>query len=330
MKPETDALLQMALSAHRTGRRQQAESMYREAIRLEPRNASANNLLGALLLEIGKNLEALPFLRKAALHAPNYEAAQNNYGAVLYTLSKKDEPKLAREEAKAWARKQPQNKIACHWAAALGAGGKVAPTMPEELVRGTFDGFARNFDQKLAKLGYQAPRLLFEALSPHVAPPLDILDAGCGTGLMAPHLKPWARNLAGVDLSPAMIEQAKSKTLYDDLRAGELVAYLKAHAEAFDLVAAADVFCYLGDLGPALAAAKGALRARGLLAFTVEAAQDGDYTLLQSGRYAHGEDYVRRLLEQSGFTLLSLARDTARTENDQPVPCFVVVGKSMP
>jgi predicted TPR repeat methyltransferase len=315
----------MALSAHRTGRRAQAETMYREALKIEPGNASVNNLLGALLMEVGKNQEAMPHLRKAALHAPSYEAAQTNYGAVLYTLSKKGEAKLAQAEAKAWAKKQPQNKIAVHWAAALGVGGKVAAAMPESLVRNTFDGFAKEFDAKLAKLGYRVPELLAEALVPHVKPPLDILDAGCGTGLMAKHLKPWARQLSGVDLAPAMIEQAKARGLYDVLQAGELVAYLQAHVGAFDLIAAADVFCYLGDLHPVLAASNASLRAGGLLAFTVEASEAGDFTLGPSGRYAHGETYVRDSLLRAGLSLLSLDRDVARHENEQPVPCLVVV-----
>lgn len=328
MKPETDALLQLALSAHRTGRRQQAETLYREALKQEPRNASANNLLGALLMELGRNRDALPYLRKAALHAPTYEAAQSNYGAVLYTLSKKGDERLAKDEAKVWAKKQPQNKIAGHWAAALGVVAKVGAAMPESLVRNTFDGFARDFDQKLAKLGYRGPEILAAALKEFVKPPLDILDAGCGTGLMASHLKPWARHLSGVDLSTAMIDQARARKLYDALEAGELVAYLQAHPQSFDLIAAADVFCYLGDLAPVLAASKAALRDGGLLAFTVEAAQAEDFTLGQSGRYAHGDAYLRAALAEAGLRLLSLAQDVARQEGGQAVPCFVVVAGS--
>ncbi|MBF0356804.1 MAG: methyltransferase domain-containing protein [Alphaproteobacteria bacterium] len=327
MTSDIENLLFLALAEHRAGRKSHAEALYRDILKAEPRNASAHNLLGAILMERGENIPALSHLRKAAMNAPDFEAAQTNFGSLLYTLAKRGEDRLAREEARSWAKRQPKNSIAQHWAAALGAGSKVQGAMPEALVRKAFDGFAGKFDEKLAKLGYQVPKLIASALSSHVRPPLDILDAGCGTGLMAMHLKPWARSLEGVDLSPAMIEQARARGLYDALETAELVAYLQARLQAFDLIAAADVFCYLGDLAPVLAASKTSLRASGLLAFTVEAAEGGDVMLGQSGRYAHSETYVRSSLGAAGFTLLSLQQDIARHEDGQPVGCFVVVAE---
>ena len=38
---------------------------------------------------------------------------------------------------------------------------------------------------------------------------LDVLDLGCGTGLCGPLLRPYARALAGVDLSPQMLERMR-------------------------------------------------------------------------------------------------------------------------
>ena len=46
---------------------------------------------------------------------------------------------------------------------------------------------------------------------------LEVLDAGCGTGLAAPLLGPYARRLVGVDLSGAMLEQARALPQYDEL-----------------------------------------------------------------------------------------------------------------
>ena len=46
---------------------------------------------------------------------------------------------------------------------------------------------------------------------------LDVLDAGCGTGLCGPLLAPYARRLIGVDLSEGMLALAKEKHVYDAL-----------------------------------------------------------------------------------------------------------------
>src|SRR5205085_2422275 len=118
-----------------------------------------------------------------------------------------------------------------------------------------------------------------------------------------------AATLAGVDLSPAMIEQARARGVYDILRTGDLVALLRAAGpESFDLLTAADVLIYTGDLSPVFEAAARALRPAGLFAFTVEA----DTTGLAAGRYhlqratlryTHAEPYLHHLAAIHGFTV---------------------------
>ena len=68
-----------------------------------------------------------------------------------------------------------------------------------------FDRFAASFDNNLKNLGYRAPELAATALRSHVGEQatLDILDAGCGTGLCGPLLRPLCRRLTGVDMIDA-------------------------------------------------------------------------------------------------------------------------------
>ena len=51
-----------------------------------------------------------------------------------------------------------------------------------------------------------------------------VLDAGCGTGLCAPLLRPHATHLTGCDISVPMLEKAKAKLGYDALLRSDLGA----------------------------------------------------------------------------------------------------------
>ena len=105
---------------------------------------------------------------------------------------------------------------------------------------------------------------------------LDILDAGCGTGLCGEHVKPFARRLVGVDLSLEMLKRAGVRKLYDDLILGELTAFVGAAPAAWALVVSADTLVYFGDLALVMAAALRGLRPGGHLVFTVERASEAE------------------------------------------------------
>lgn len=49
---------------------------------------------------------------------------------------------------------------------------------------------------------------------------LDILDLGCGTGLVGSWFRDYARKLVGVDISPTMLDMATKKGCYHELRRG--------------------------------------------------------------------------------------------------------------
>jgi predicted TPR repeat methyltransferase len=135
--------------------------------------------------------------------------------------------------------------------------------------------------------------------------------------------------LTGVDLSPAMVEQARRREIYDELIVGELTAHLAAGTERYDLIASADTLVYFGDLQPVLAAAARALRPAGLLVFTVEKAGPGKpagqgFFLQHHGRYCHAEDYVRSALADAGLVVRDMVSAILRRELDQPVQGLVV------
>jgi predicted TPR repeat methyltransferase len=175
-------------------------------------------------------------------------------------------------------------------------------------VERTFDSFAASFESRLERLSYRAPALVAAMLEDSRLEPskdLDVLDAGCGTGLCGPLVAPYARRLTGLDLSSGMLAQAKEKSVYDALVEGELTEYLKNNTAAFDVIVSADTLVYFGDLEDVVSAAAAALRPNGLLLFTLEDADGREtgagYRLELHGRYSHARTYVERLLQVSGL-----------------------------
>ncbi len=214
----------------------------------------------------------------------------------------------------------PDHLEAGHMAAIL------AGTTPEQAdaayVARLFDAFADNFDRTLTHwLEYRAPQLVAEAARAALAGAQArvALDLGCGTGLLGPEIRPYVARLDGIDLSPRMVEKAAARKLYDHLEVAEIVAYLGPRARRYDLLLAADVLAYFGRLDEVFSAAHAALLPGGLFVATVEQHAGAGFAGGKSGRFAHGEAYLRQQAEAAGFTLLSLAQAALRQEDGKPV-----------
>jgi predicted TPR repeat methyltransferase len=309
------------------GKFAEAAAAYKKAIELEPGNPGVHFNLGNVLRREDRFLEAADAYRRVIELAPDNTDAHRRLVGALRRAGRLDEVQGALQQ---WLRREPNNPIAAHLLAACRAE-DAPPRASDDYVRQLFDEFAGTFDEHLQRLDYRGPQLIATAIVEELgaaARSLDVLDAGCGTGLCGPLLRPYARTLVGVDLSPAMLEKARQLDLYDHLEAAELTAYVSQHALAFDLIIAADVLGYFGTLGPLLAAAAGALREGGRLVFTVEKhpgePPEADYRLNPHGRYCHTEDYVRRSLANAGLAARRITSDVLRTEADQPVAALVV------
>ena len=272
-----------------------AADLLLQAIELAPGYASAWFALGELREKLGDRPGAIAALERARAADPS-----DRHGAVLHLM-----------------------RLGVHPVAA----------MPEGYVRALFNGYAAGFDKALVEgLRYRAPELLFEAAQKaHIGTRMkfgSVLDLGCGTGLAALPFRPFSDWMVGVDISAAMLAQARAKGLYDRVIESEVRAFLEAEAKIgahYHLVLAADVFMYFDDLGPVLDAAAQILAPDGALAFTVET-QDGDAVLLRETlRYAHGKAHVRAALAAAGLKTISLDSASTRTEKGAPVPGLIVM-----
>jgi predicted TPR repeat methyltransferase len=188
----------------------------------------------------------------------------------------------------------PDDPVPRYLIAAL-AGAPVKRAPDDYLIR-TFDEFAESFDRKLVDvLDYRVPQKMRGALEELGDRFVEVLDAGCGTGLAGPLLNAPGRRLTGVDISPGMLAKARERAVYDRLDVAEIHDFLRDGDEPYDLIFAADVMVYIGDLGPLMECAAARLAPRGVLAFSVEATQAGDYVLRASGRFAHSRNYIDRV-----------------------------------
>jgi predicted TPR repeat methyltransferase len=318
--------LAMALQHCEAGRFQAAEQIFRLILEAEPNYAVAHNNLGNVLQEQGNLEEAVIRYRRALELRPDYAMAHSNLALTLYNLGRIEEAAAA---ARQWLRYAPENPVALHLLAAY-TGQGVSARAADQYIKDTFDRFAGTFDRQLQRLKYHAPEMIAAAVAAACGAPqgaMAILDAGCGTGWCGPALRPYARRLTGVDLSPAMLAKARARqVVYDDLIERELTAHLQEAVGRYDLVVAADTLVYFGDLQPVLSAAAAALCPRGFLIFTVERAADGDdaagrgFVLPPHGRYCHTESYVRGALDAAGLSVRDMSFDFLRMERGEPVP----------
>lgn len=207
-----------------------------------------------------------------------------------------------------------------------------ADAPPSAFVEALFDQYADGFDAALiGKLGYRVPALLSEAIhGPDGRGFRLALDLGCGTGLMGEMLRPYVERLEGFDISARMLAKARGRRLYDRLEKADLQDFRYA-GDRPDLVAAADVFMYVGALDRVVKTVSGLLAPDGLFAFSVEKlAAEGDFALQPSRRYAHSEGYVRRVLDSNGLSVLSLEEHIIRQDRGEPIVGLIVVAAFPP
>jgi predicted TPR repeat methyltransferase len=107
-----------------------------------------------------------------------------------------------------------------------------------------YDSWAEDYERRVSSWGYITPAVVAWFLGRYVTPEDGtVLDAGAGTGLMGLVLAPLGyRDLIGIDVSRDMLEYAREKGVYRDLRQMELGGRLDLPSDAFAAVVAAGVF----------------------------------------------------------------------------------------
>jgi predicted TPR repeat methyltransferase len=313
----TNALNNLGTVLRERGEFEEAVELYRKAIALDPSHADAYRNLGNALGSLNRFEEALDAHREALRLRPNRGDSYRHLAGMYYALGRID---AAADLYRQWLALEPGHPVPTHMLAAC-TGVDVPARASNDYVRASFDQFAASFDRALLRLEYRAPQLVGEALSDIMGPEamqLDILDAGCGTGLLADVIRPVARRLVGVDLSPQMIERARSRNSYDELHVSELGEFCRSRPRQYDAIVSADTLVYFGALEEVLDAMARALRLSGHLVFTVEQLAQttgaGGFRIQPHGRYQHSAGYLEHTLGQAGFLAVHLQSVQLRKE----------------
>jgi len=223
------------------------------------------------------------------------------------------------ETSRQWLAARPDNPSAQYLLKSVD-GEDIPDRACSRFVAESFDRIASLYDTVQASLGYQGPVSIGEVLEKMLdgsKPKLDVLDTGCGTGLVSPFLRTQARQLTGIDLSKGMLDQASHTGNYDRLECCDIVDHFAASTDSYDLIVAADVFCYFGDLEKLFPLALASLRPGGQMLFSLDPGQlDPDTWFIQpNGRYGHSPAYIVRVMGELGFPDGVMRRVKWRQEN---------------
>jgi predicted TPR repeat methyltransferase len=305
----------------------EAEASCRRSLVLDAGDARTHKILGLALARQGRFDEAgAAYLRAGQLDPDDLEDAIEIAGVL--GLSGHTAEALAVYQKLLAA--NPDDAVAAHLIHALSASD--IESIPADYAVTVFDNYAASYDAHLVGvLDYHVPEqlaaLVLEALPAQQA---NVLDLGCGTGLVGAALAQRAANLVGVDASSGMLEQARARKVYTRLVNSDLLAMMRDEPPtAYDAVTAGYVFEYVGRMDDIAAQAKRLLRPGGVFAFSVEALDPlygsgeaphrRDVQLLGNGRFAHSSAYLNRLAAQCGFAVRHFSLAPLRTELGKPL-----------
>jgi len=163
---------------------------------------------------------------------------------------------------------------------------------------------------------------------------LDVLDFGCGTGLLTLALQPHVRSVTGADSSAGMLGVLEQKVRA--LRLESVTPYLldEAHplasAGSFDLIASSMTLHHVRDLPALFSEFRSLLRNGGRVALADLDQEDGTFHKPEVTDVHHlgfERRDIRGLLSAAGFDDLQDATAFVHRRSDRDYPVFLITGR---
>lgn len=319
----TTAHICLGSALHYSGHTDEALAFCKKAMNLESQTGVARELVGIFLLDSGRVAEATEILTTID------RSDASIMGLIaLYTVESLAENMEAAERAlQCILVLDPNNSEARHLLASLHKEPLSKPV--SGFVESVFSRLAHRFDQRMrTELAYQMPQLMADAIvrvRKKANPFRGCMDLGCGTGLMGSTLTGIIGDgeVVGIDISEAMLNFARNKAIYGQLLHGDVVEVLRMTEDSFDLITAADLLPYLGDLTDLFSVVAAHLIKGGVFAYTYESAESGTYNLGPSGRFNHSSVYLEKLAKDVGLEKISNEPVVLRYDKGEEVPGFI-------
>ncbi|MFT4059441.1 MAG: tetratricopeptide repeat protein [Legionella sp.] len=277
---------------------------------------------GVAQMALGHLNEAIIFFECILRLQPAHNAALSNLAAIYLKM---DQRETSREYLRQALAANPKDKVSAHMLHAL-EGESKAQASPE-YAQNLFNNYALYYDQHMqGTLHYHIPQHIARVIHQLKLPiNTQSLDLGCGTGLTGIVLREMSKHLVGVDIAAKMLTQAKEKEIYDELVEAELNEFFKKNHKKYDLIVAADVLPYFGDLNTLFTAISQHLNPQGYFIFTTEISDKDSWVLQTSARFSHNPHYIHTISEQNHLQQLHQEKVPARIQNQHPLEVMLYV-----
>lgn len=328
MEPENFTVILSAAQVADRCRADETVVWARKASALQPNNFALKLALGSKLVQRQQWDEAL------AIYAPLLEANPQDINGLMGRMSVargRGDTAQFQADADALLALLPNDETIRFWH--MQAHGKVPATQPSSLIAGMFDDFASTFDIAMVRtLSYKLPEKVAQMLVElHPNRQFNLLDLGCGTGLLGLYLRRIQGHIIGVDLSSEMIRQAARHNIYSRFHQVNLVDALRdTPADTYEAIASLDTLIYVGELDAVVTNALRVLKPGGHFIFSCETAEEDEANLVlrASGRYAHKQSHIEQLCRDAGYAYVHVeALPKLRMEDGVPQKGFLVVAR---
>ncbi|MEA3469295.1 MAG: tetratricopeptide repeat protein [Thermodesulfobacteriota bacterium] len=310
------------LNYRRLKKYEDAAKSFEHAVKLGDASPDTLYNLGLCYQDLQNYSEAERLYDMILVQDPEHLSTLNN---SAYLCHKTGDLKKAETLYRQLLTLNPEHRAAKHMLNSLS--GKLTDSAPLEYVEAVFDNYAQGFEHSLVEeLHYNTPKGLWERFSKLPYPKKNqCLDLGCGTGLAGEQFAPCCQELTGVDISQEMLDVADKKNLYKDLIKDDILHFLHTTELSYDLILAADVFTYMGDLEKLFNACHEKTVTGGLFLFSVEESASETFELKQTGRFGHSAGYIEKLCQNTGWNILDCHLSKLRQDKGKWIKGYLFI-----